>query len=103
MRAHLTFIGAALAAALFCAGSASAASYAGWVDQATCTTISGWVWDSTQPNVSLNVDLYDNGAFLMTIPANQFRQDLYNLGYGNGNHGFSIATPYQLTDGKNTK
>src|SRR5258708_26779516 len=84
----------ALAAAL------SAQSYNGNTEGTTCSTISGWAWDSTQPNTSINVDIYDNGVPLISIPANIFRQDLLNAGIGNGVHGFSLATPGSLKDGQ---
>jgi hypothetical protein len=34
----------------------------------------------------------------MALPANRFRQDLVNAGYGNGRHAFNIPTPPQLRD-----
>src|SRR6266702_1386360 len=68
----------------------------GYVDQVTCTTISGWTWNSQQPDTPINVDVYSDGAFLTSVPANQFRQDLRNAGIGNGVHGFSLATPNSL-------
>src|SRR6266571_4724300 len=70
--------------------------YNGYVDQVTCTTISGWTWNSQQPDTPINVDVYSDGAFLTSVPANQFRQDLRNAGIGNGVHGFSLATPNSL-------
>ena len=70
--------------------------YNGYVDQVTCTTISGWTWNSQQPDTPINVDVYSDGAFLTSVPANQFRQDLRNAGIGNGVHGVSFATPNSL-------
>src|SRR6266568_2042221 len=70
--------------------------YNGYVDQVTCTTISGWAWNPQQPDTPINVDVYSDGAFLTSVPANQFRQDLRNAGIGNGVHGFSLATPNSL-------
>jgi len=70
--------------------------YNGWLEQATCTTISGWAWNGAQPNSPINVDFYSDGAFLISVPANQFRQDLANAGIGNGAHGFSFTTPNSL-------
>src|SRR5258708_693397 len=81
------------------AAALSAQSYNGNAEGTTCSTISGWAWDSTQPNTSINVDIYDNGIPLVSIPANIFRQDLLNAGIGNGVHGFSLATPSSLKDG----
>ena len=67
--------------------------YGGWLEQTTCTVISGWAWNPQQPNSPINVDFYSDGVFLISVPANQFRQDLVNAGIGNGVHGFSFSTP----------
>jgi RHS repeat-associated protein len=45
------------------------------------------------------VDVYADGAFLLTTPADQFRQDLLNAGKGNGAHGFGFATPNSVKNG----
>ena len=66
---------------------------------ANCSTISGWAWDSTQPNTPINVDIYSDNVLVMTVPADQFRQDLLNAGVGNGAHGFSFTVPVSLKDG----
>jgi len=63
---------------------------------ADCNQLAGWAWDSTQPNTSINVDIYDGTTFVATVLASNFRQDLYNAGYGNGNHGYSFSTPASL-------
>ncbi len=79
----------------------SGPSYEGFHDFANCNAIGGWAWDVTQPNTPINVDVYvDSSNFVSIIaPANQFRQDLFDLGKGNGVHGFSFATPSFLKDG----
>ncbi len=71
----------------------SSANFAGFFDYADCTQLAGWAWDANQPNAALNVDLYDNGALLATIPAATFRQDLQTAGKGNGDHGFTYTSP----------
>ena len=76
---------------------ASAQSYNGWLDQATCTMISGWAWDYT--NNPISVDLYDGSIPLATVVANQFNPGLVSAGIGNGYHAFSIPTPASLKDG----
>jgi hypothetical protein len=80
--------------------AAWAYNYQGWVDEKDCSYLSVWAWNGVD-DTALNVNIYDNGAFLMTVTANQFRQDLLNEGIGNGYHSFKMATPYQLMDGKN--
>jgi hypothetical protein len=74
--------------------------YGGYVDGATCNAIFGWAWNQSQPNTSINVDIYADGVYLTTVLANQFRQDLLNAGIGNGQHGFNIPTPQSLKDGQ---
>lgn len=74
--------------------------YEGYHDRADCNFIEGWAWDRNQPNTPINVDIYDGGTKIMTVPANRFRQDLFNAGKGNGYHGFSVATPASLKDGR---
>jgi RHS repeat-associated protein len=76
----------------------SSANFAGFFDYADCTQLAGWAWDANQPIAALNVDIYDNGALLATIPAATFRQDLQNAGKGNGDHGFTYSTPALYSD-----
>jgi hypothetical protein len=54
--------------------------YGGYLDGAYCSVIGGWAWNSSQPNSPVNVDIYDGSNLLVTVPANQFRQDLLNAG-----------------------
>jgi hypothetical protein len=37
---------------------------------------------------------------VLSVPANQFRADLVDAGYGNGRHGFRIPTPEVFKDGR---
>jgi hypothetical protein len=70
------------------------------VERADCEQISGWIWDKSEPDAAMKVDLDSGKKYLLTITANQFRQDLAASGYGNGRHGFSIPTPTELKDGR---
>jgi membrane protein involved in D-alanine export len=79
-------------------GAAPLAHHVGDVEQAYCYEIQGWVWDKNQPDLPINVELWDGDNFLMKFPADKFRQDLVDAGYGNGRHGFHIPTPPQLKD-----
>jgi membrane protein involved in D-alanine export len=81
-------------------GAAPLPHHASEVERTDCNLISGWVWDKHQPNVQVNVDLLDGEHYLMTIPANRFRQDLADAGYGNGQHAFWTATPPLVKDGR---
>ncbi len=69
------------------------------VEDANCTEIFGWLWDKHAPNAPVNVDLWDGEQYLMTFPATEFRQDLADAGYGNGQHAFRIQTPPLFKDG----
>jgi hypothetical protein len=69
------------------------------VEKADCHQISGWVWDKYHPEAQVNVDLWDGEQYLMTFPANRFRQDLAEAGYGDGRHAFRIPTPPVFRNG----
>ncbi len=92
---QIVFVGMLSAVAAVCQ------SYSGWLDYANCSSIGGWAWDATQPNTSIQVDLYDGARpIAAAVPANIFRQDLFDQGYGNGMHGFVFNTPAILKDGQ---
>jgi RHS repeat-associated protein len=81
-----------------CQAPASSA-YGGWLDGANCNVIGGWAWDANQPNTPINVEVYDGNTLIAAVTANQFRQDLFNAGIGNGYHGYTIATPASVKNG----
>ncbi|HKV42785.1 MAG TPA: hypothetical protein VJX67_26540 [Blastocatellia bacterium] len=64
-------------------------------DAANCTTISGYAWDANDNASTINVAIYADGNFLVTIPA----QQAY-AGIGSGFHGFKFAVPAALMDGR---
>lgn len=72
----------------------------GAFEAADCEQISGWVWDRGNPDAVVTVDFYDQDELIATEVANQLRQDLAAAGYGNGRHGFVLATPASLGDGQ---
>lgn len=70
-------------------------SCSGTLDGLSSYAISGWAWKPDEPNLPINVHLYikrSNGeqVALIGVLANNYRADLYNAGYGNGNHGWGI-------------
>ena len=75
-------------------------NFEGFHELTDCNSISGWAWDALQPNTPINVDIYDGPNFLISVTANQFRQDLLNAGKGNGFHGFTFFVPNSLKDGQ---
>jgi hypothetical protein len=81
-----------------CTGGA--VNYQGYHDGAGCGTISGWAWDANDPNNPINVDIYDGGVLVATVPSIQFRPDLVTAGIGNGFHGFSFTVLSSMKDGQ---
>jgi hypothetical protein len=65
-----------------------------------CAGTMGWAWDKSRPNESIKVDVYDGYQPLASIKAGAFLQSLFELGIGNGRHGFSFPLPAQVKDGK---
>lgn len=70
-------------------------SCSGTVDGVSSYAISGWAWKPDEPNLPVDVHLYIRrssgaqvGFFAQT--ADNYRADLYNAGYGNGNHGYGF-------------
>jgi len=75
-------------------------TYQGYFENIDCQTVSGWAWDSSQPNSPVSVDVYDGGQKLAIVRANQFRSDLQYYGYGNGYHGFTFSLPPGIRNGQ---
>ena len=75
-------------------------NWAGYVDQLSCSTIGGWAADRNSLNSSIMVNVYDGLTLVGTIPANASRGDVGVYLSDNGLHGFGLATPASLKDGK---
>lgn len=75
-------------------------SYEGYFDGVRCSAISGWAWDRIRPNTSINVDIRDGATLLATVPANVYRQDLFDSGKGNGYHAFGYTPPASVRNGQ---
>ena len=75
-------------------------NYAGALERADCDEISGWVWDKHRSDSPVTIDLYEKREYVMTIDADQFREDLRDARYGNARHGFRVETPAQFKDGR---
>ncbi len=72
----------------------------GSLDGADPTSISGWAWNSAEPNNFVEVEVYDGDKLLSKIPANTLRKDLLPFNKGNAMHGFLLKTPAALGDGQ---
>lgn len=79
---------------------ANPASVEGFLDSVNADAIAGWAMDTSQPARPVTVEIYDGDALLVSVPANQFRQDLLDAGKGDGYHGFTVPTPARVKDGK---
>jgi hypothetical protein len=77
----------------------------GYLDAADCTAIAGWSQDQDAPSTGIDVHLYFDGpagtagAPAIATTANIKRTDLCTA-IGSCNHGFSLATPVGMADGK---
>jgi hypothetical protein len=75
----------------------------GFIDDANCSVIDGWAYDSTNPSSSIAVHVYKDGpagmgTFVAEGIANLSRPDI-NTALGiSGNHGFSFTVPNSLKD-----
>ena len=68
----------------------------GWLGFVNSAVVNGWVWCSDHQNESLDVVLIPtntatNESWFSIGPANIYRSDVQDAGYGTGNYGFSCA------------
>ena len=75
----------------------------GLADPIACSKISGWAWDSTQPDAPIRVTVEISKAdktvvYRQTVAANLFRQDIFNQHKGDGRHGYEVTFPDGLKD-----
>jgi SAM-dependent methyltransferase len=68
----------------------------------TDSLISGWAWDSGDPEKRLAVEILIDGKPLAQVTAQQYREDLKDCGIGDGNHAFSY-TPQSPIDLKSQR
>jgi len=61
---------------LTCGGSNTPPNYAGYVDSASCSGITGWGADRNRPNVPITVTLWDGATQLASVLANGSRGDV---------------------------
>jgi hypothetical protein len=71
----------------------------GSLDVAQCDFVGGWAWDAGQPDVTVEVQIYDGQALLGSVAARRFRPDLLKAHVGSGRHGFLFTPPSNLKDG----
>src|SRR5438132_7589764 len=61
------------------------------IDYADWSGIKGWIWDSTEPEKAVALELLDGDSVLATVVASEHRPDLIDAGIGDGRHGFTIG------------
>jgi hypothetical protein len=74
-------------------------NYSGFLDAANASSIAGWCWDRSRPNIPLGVEIYADAHLIAQVRADGYRSDLKAAGKGNGCHGFTVAMPAALRDG----
>ena len=85
-------------------GTNAMAATPGNLDEADDYTISGWAWDSQNPDTAVEVHLYiyEDGdrepAEILTVIADEQRDDLIGI-CGNGAHGFSYSIDWSSMNG----
>ncbi len=70
-------------------GTASATRWA-HIDETSAAAVIGWIWDPSDPAAVREIELLDGDIVLLTLRADQFRQDLADAGIGTGCYGFSV-------------
>ncbi len=71
------------------------------VNGINCLVTEGWVYDQSNPNTPVLIDIYEGSTLLIgNYSADKYRQDLFDAGYGNGQHAWEINTPSSLKDGQ---
>jgi GT2 family glycosyltransferase/glycosyltransferase involved in cell wall biosynthesis len=61
------------------------------IDYADWGGIKGWIWDPSDPDRAVALELLDGDSVLATVWANENRPDLIEAGIGDGRHGFTIG------------
>ncbi len=74
------------------AGSASS-RWIGHVDYVDETAVVGWALDREQPNLPVAIEVCSDNGLRSIGLADIHRQDVEQLGYGHGRHGFYIELP----------
>lgn len=61
------------------------------IDCVAGAVVKGWAFDRQKPEYTPLVQVWCEGQLLGEAPADEFRQDLKDAGYGDGAHGFSLT------------
>jgi len=74
--------------------------YEGYVFAVKYPILTGWVWDKSQPEKQLTVAVKIGGKEIATVVADQFRNDIFSAGKGDGKKAFTIKLPDDLPSGE---
>ncbi|MFI4889119.1 MAG: sulfotransferase family protein [Steroidobacterales bacterium] len=69
----------------------------GFVEQVLPTQISGWAFDRDHPSLHVLVDIFCGDRDLGSTTANVYRRDLARSQFGQGDHGFLLLLPSELS------
>ena len=73
--------------------------YAGYIENAVSGTISGWAANLRDPDERVPLDLIIDGAVVDSMLADEFREDVLAVGFGDGKAGFRFAVPREKRSG----
>jgi SAM-dependent methyltransferase len=65
----------------------------GYIEVCTDTLVSGWAWDSGNPEKRLEVAIKSDNEILAQVTAQVYREDLRIANIGDGGHGFAYTPP----------
>ena len=81
-------------------GSAGTGIPRGCIDLLDGSTLRGWALAGGGTGAARAFAIAEGEEILTRFEANEFRQDLLDAGIGDGHHGFSVAVPAGLFDGR---
>ncbi|HEX4505189.1 MAG TPA: glycosyltransferase [Alphaproteobacteria bacterium] len=73
--------------------AATALPLGGSLDICTRGMISGWAWDSTEPDRPVALQILNERSVIARVLANRYRDDLEKAGIGDGRHAFQVQIP----------
>lgn len=79
---------------------AAASPYQGYLEAVKGRTVVGWCWKVGSPGETVTVEVLDGETVVASGQAGHYREDLEAGGIGDGRHGFRIALPADLLDGR---
>lgn len=70
----------------------------GHIDAVEGGRVYGWAWNPEQPLDRVEVEIRHKGKSIGTARADRFRQDLVEIGMGDGTHAFAFDLPSTIRD-----